>query len=132
MTQFDQAFQAAAALGVTVVLRGRRQRLGGRRRRRQAARRLPGVEPVRARLRRHPLDAPPATRSRAKWSGTRMRLAARPAAASAASSRLPGYQKSAPGAADRGSTHKGRGVPDVAGDADPNSGYRVRVDGQRW
>ena len=24
----------------------------------------------------------------------------------------------------------GRGVPDVAGDADPESGYRVRVDGQ--
>ena len=23
----------------------------------------------------------------------------------------------------------GRGVPDVAGDADPNSGYRIRVDG---
>jgi kumamolisin len=27
-------------------------------------------------------------------------------------------------------TAKGRGVPDVAGDADPTSGYQVRVDGQ--
>jgi len=27
-------------------------------------------------------------------------------------------------------TGKGRGVPDVAGDADPNTGYAVRVDGQ--
>jgi kumamolisin len=27
-------------------------------------------------------------------------------------------------------TQKGRGVPDVAGDADPNTGYQVRVDGQ--
>ncbi len=36
------------------VLRRGRQRLGGRCRRRQAARRLSGVEPVRARLRRHP------------------------------------------------------------------------------
>lgn len=26
--------------------------------------------------------------------------------------------------------HVGRGVPDVSGDADPNTGYRVRVDGQ--
>jgi kumamolisin len=26
--------------------------------------------------------------------------------------------------------HKGRGVPDVAGDADPATGYDVRVDGQ--
>ena len=26
--------------------------------------------------------------------------------------------------------HRGRGVPDVAGDADPATGYRVRVDGQ--
>ena len=32
MTQFDQAFQAAAALGVTVCCRRRRQRLGRRRR----------------------------------------------------------------------------------------------------
>ena len=29
-------------------------------------------------------------------------------------------------------THKGRGVPDVAGDGDPNSGYQVRVDGDEF
>jgi kumamolisin len=28
--------------------------------------------------------------------------------------------------------HTGRGVPDVAGDADPNTGYRVRVDGHNF
>jgi kumamolisin len=33
-----------------------------------------------------------------------------------------------PGSANDG--HTGRGVPDVAGNADPASGYRVRVDGQ--
>jgi kumamolisin len=30
------------------------------------------------------------------------------------------------------SGQRGRGVPDVAGDADPATGYRVRVDGQEY
>jgi kumamolisin len=30
------------------------------------------------------------------------------------------------------SGRRGRGVPDVAGDADPATGYRVRVDGQEY
>jgi kumamolisin len=44
---------------------------------------------------------------------------------------LPAYQASAgvPVSANGGG-HKGRGVPDVAGDADPQSGYQVRVDGK--
>jgi kumamolisin len=44
---------------------------------------------------------------------------------------LPAYQKTAkvPVSAN-GKSRKGRGVPDVAGDADPNSGYQIRVDGQ--
>ena len=43
---------------------------------------------------------------------------------------LPAYQASAgvPPSANPGA-HVGRGVPDVAGDADPQSGYQVRVDG---
>jgi kumamolisin len=44
---------------------------------------------------------------------------------------LPGYQSGAgvpPSANPGGET--GRGVPDVAGDADPATGYSVRVDGQ--
>ena len=42
---------------------------------------------------------------------------------------LPGYQSSAhvPDNVDSGSP--GRGVPDVCGDADPQTGYRIRVDG---
>jgi kumamolisin len=42
---------------------------------------------------------------------------------------LPSYQSSAhvPGNVDSGSP--GRGVPDVCGDADPQTGYRIRVDG---
>ena len=43
---------------------------------------------------------------------------------------LPGYQKNAKVPVAAGGHKPGRGVPDVAGDADPNSGYRVRVDGQ--
>jgi kumamolisin len=44
---------------------------------------------------------------------------------------VPTYQASAgiPVSANPGK-RKGRGLPDVAGDADPQSGYKVRVDGQ--
>jgi kumamolisin len=44
---------------------------------------------------------------------------------------VPTYQKNAgiPKSANKGG-RVGRGLPDVAGDADPNSGYQVRVDGQ--
>jgi kumamolisin len=44
---------------------------------------------------------------------------------------LPSYQSSAgvPPSANPGS-HVGRGVPDVAGDADPTTGYNTLVDGQ--
>jgi kumamolisin len=43
----------------------------------------------------------------------------------------PAYQSAAgiPPSSNKGH-HKGRGVPDVAGDADPATGYVVRVDGQ--
>jgi len=43
---------------------------------------------------------------------------------------LPAYQKTAKVPSIAGTRKTGRGVPDVAGDADPNSGYRVRVDGK--
>ena len=43
---------------------------------------------------------------------------------------LPAYQQSANVPVSVNSGFAGRGVPDVAGDADPNSGYQVVVDGQ--
>jgi kumamolisin len=43
---------------------------------------------------------------------------------------LPSYQSSAGVPLQPGSTFVGRGVPDVASDADPNTGYDVLVDGQ--
>ena len=43
---------------------------------------------------------------------------------------LPDYQKNAKVPLSIDTKFKGRGVPDVAGNADPATGYRVRVDGQ--
>ncbi len=43
---------------------------------------------------------------------------------------LPTYQESANVPASVNTGFVGRGVPDVAGDADPNTGYQVQVDGQ--
>ncbi len=43
---------------------------------------------------------------------------------------VPAYQASIPLPPSAGGGGAGRGVPDVAGDADPNTGYRVVVDGQ--
>ena len=54
MNAMDQAFQDAAALGVTVCCASGGRRLRGRRNRRARARRLPRFEPARARLWRHP------------------------------------------------------------------------------
>jgi kumamolisin len=43
---------------------------------------------------------------------------------------LPTYQQSANVPVSVNTGFVGRGVPDVAGDADPNTGYNVEVDGQ--
>jgi len=43
---------------------------------------------------------------------------------------LPDYQKKAKVPLSIDTKFKGRGVPDVAGNADPQTGYKVRVDGQ--
>jgi kumamolisin len=44
---------------------------------------------------------------------------------------LPSYQKKAGVPPSLNSGFKGRGVPDVAGDADPRTGYNVLVDGEQ-
>ncbi|MDQ2712888.1 MAG: S53 family peptidase [Acidobacteriota bacterium] len=43
---------------------------------------------------------------------------------------LPSYQSSAKVPAQPQTNFTGRGVPDVAGDADPTTGYQIRVNGQ--
>jgi len=45
---------------------------------------------------------------------------------------LPDYQSDANVPLSLSSQFKGRGVPDVAGDADPDTGYNVLVDGQQF
>jgi len=45
---------------------------------------------------------------------------------------LPAYQSNAHVPVSLDTKFVGRGVPDVAGDADPNTGYKVRVDGQNF
>lgn len=42
---------------------------------------------------------------------------------------LPPWQTNANVPLSANDQHSGRGVPDIAGDADPNTGYRVRADG---
>ncbi len=45
---------------------------------------------------------------------------------------VPSYQAKAKVPVNATTGKPGRGVPDVAGDADPNSGYLIRVDGQEF
>ena len=132
MTALDAAIADGVALGVTVYRGGRRQRQQRRGHRRPAARRLPRVQPARAGLRRHQPAGRPGDRrdQRRRPSGTTASAVARPVAASATTFGLPTWQASAgvPGHAGR---QPGRGVPDVAGNADPATGYQVLVDGQQ-
>ncbi|HEY2187432.1 MAG TPA: S53 family peptidase, partial [Caldimonas sp.] len=129
MTQFDQAFQAAAAMGVTVCCAAGDN--GS----------TDGVSDGKAHV-----DFPASSPFALGCGGTRISAAgnaisdevvwndnAKTSATGGGVSgffAVPAYQKSAKVPPIAGGTKTGRGVPDVAGDADPNSGYRVRVDGQ--
>jgi kumamolisin len=131
MTQFDQAFQAASAMGVTVcVAAGDNGSADGL---------TDGNSHV---------DFPASSPNALGCGGTKLTASAstissevvwnegvNSATGGGVSSvfALPTYQKSAqvpPSANSPSST--GRGVPDVAGDADPSTGYEVRVDGQTF
>ena len=68
----------------------------------------------------------PAKRSGTNWQRTR----ARPVAALAGSSHFPAIKVRRECRVHPETKFAGRGVPDVAGDADPVTGYQVRVDGQ--
>lgn len=125
MDQFDQAFQAAALLGITVCCAaGDNGSADG------VADGLPHAD--------FPASSPYAL----ACGGTKL-VASGPAISSevvwnegsnsatggglSAHFAVPAYQQKLklPPA-----TQPGRGLPDVAGDADPNTGYQVRVDGQ--
>jgi kumamolisin len=129
MTQFDQAFQAAAAMGVTVCC---------------AAGDSGSADGV-ADGNPH-VDFPASSPFALGCGGTKLTASAKAISAevvwnenttsSATGGGVsgffaqPSYQAQAHVPPIAGGSKTGRGVPDVAGDADPNSGYRVRVDGQ--
>ncbi|MBV9890937.1 MAG: S8/S53 family peptidase, partial [Rhizobacter sp.] len=129
MTQFDQAMRAAAAMGVTVCCAAGDNGSSD------------GVADGKPHV-----DFPASSPNALACGGTRL-VASGQAIANesvwnddptksatgggvSAFFALPAYQKSANVPPVAGGTQTGRGVPDVAGNADPNSGYRVRVDGQ--
>ncbi len=125
LTQFDQAFQAAAALGVTVCAAAGDNGSSD------------GVADG------HPhVDFPASSPNVLGCGGTRLVASGtqissetvwnegpNSATGGGVSGTFPQpvYQKGIPIPAGAAS---GRGVPDVAGDADPATGYQVRVDGQ--
>jgi kumamolisin len=129
-TALDQAFADAAALGVTVTAAAGDNGSGDR------------VTDGKAHA-----DFPASSPHALACGGTSLRLSASGAIASETvwndgSGRgatgggvsdvfaLPSWQASAGVPSMAGATKIGRGVPDVAGNADPETGYQVRVDGQ--
>jgi kumamolisin len=129
ITQFDKAFQAAASLGVTVCCAAGDNGSAD------------GVADGKAHV-----DFPASSPFALGCGGTKLTTSGTSISSevvwneNATSSAtgggvsgffpLPAYQKSAKVPVVAGGGKAGRGVPDVAGDADPNSGYQVRVDGQ--
>ncbi len=129
MTQYDQAFQAAAAMGVTVCV----------------ASGDTGSSDSVSDGKPH-VDFPASSPNVLACGGTKLLASSATAIASevvwnegATTSAtgggvsgffaLPAYQAKA-GVPVSAGGKPGRGVPDVAGDADPSTGYNVRVDGQ--
>jgi kumamolisin len=131
MTQYDQAFQAAAAMGVTICVASGDNGSSD------------GVADGKVHV-----DFPASSPNVLACGGTRLLASSATAIASevvwnegATTSAtgggvsgffaLPSYQSRAGVPVSAGAGGKaGRGVPDVAGDADPATGYEVRVDGQ--
>jgi kumamolisin len=129
MTNFDQAFQAAAAMGVTICCASGDNGSAD------------GVTDGKAHV-----DFPASSPNVLGCGGTKLMGSGTSIASEvvwnegtnsatgggvSAFFPLPAYQKSANVPPVAGSTNQtGRGVPDVAGDADPATGYEVRVDGQ--
>jgi len=128
MTHFDQAFQAAAAMGVTICCSSGD---GGS---------ADGVNDGNAHV-----DFPASSPFALGCGGTKLQASAtaivsetvwNEGATSATGGGVsaffarPAYQNNAQVPPIAGGGRTGRGVPDVAGDADPATGYEVRVDGQ--
>jgi kumamolisin len=130
MTQFEQAFQAAATMGVTVCCASGDNGSGD------------GMTDHRPHV-----DFPASAPHALGCGGTKL-LATGTTISSetvwnegtnsatgggvSAFFPVPAYQSNANVPPVAGGTQRGRGVPDVAGNADPATGYEVRVDGQNF
>ncbi|HEX5126801.1 MAG TPA: S53 family peptidase [Rhodocyclaceae bacterium] len=128
MKQFDQAFQAAAAIGITVCCAS------------GDAGSADGETDGKAHV-DFPASSPFAlgcggtklTASNGKISKEVVWNESTDSASGGGVSNffpVPSYQSKASVPLSASSKKAGRGVPDVGGDADPQSGYKVRVDGQ--
>ena len=133
MTSMDEAFQSAAAMGVTVlVAAGDDGSTDGVTDGEQHVD-FPSSSPNVLACGGTKLVGSWAQRSAAKSSGNEAgrTTKAQPEAASGGFFALPSYQSSAGvPASSNPQGFAGRGVPDVAGDADPTTGYNTLVDGQ--
>jgi kumamolisin len=137
MQSFDQAFQTAAALGVTICCAAGDAGSGDQDPDNGAADGLahadfPGSSPYVLCCGGTRLDAKNgAMTSEVVWNDDLLRSASGGGVSDVFD--LPAYQKGAkvPPSANKGG-RIGRGLPDVAGNASPATGYRVRVDGQNF
>jgi kumamolisin len=125
LDQFDQAFQAAALLGVTVCCAAGDNGSGDGVNDGQPHADFPASSPYALACGGTKLTATGTTiSSEVVWNeGT----ASATGGGISAHFAVPDYQRTLKLPA---STKPGRGLPDVAGDADPATGYEVRVDGQ--
>jgi kumamolisin len=130
MTQFDQAFQAAATMGVTICCAAGDNGSGD-----AVSDGKPHVD--------FPASSPHAlgcggTKLVAQGTSIGAETVWNEGSNSATGGgvsayfALPAYQANAQVPPVAGGSQHGRGVPDVAGDADPATGYNVRVDGQNF
>ena len=142
LKSFDQAFQTAAALGVTVCCAAGDAGSGdenpdqlaeaGAAPDGKAHADFPGSSPHALCCGGTKLTAPGSViTGESVWNEDALRSATGGGVSDVFA--VPTYQSAAhvPPSANHGG-HRGRGVPDVAGDADPATGYIVRVDGQEF
>jgi kumamolisin len=130
MTQFEQAFQAAATMGVTICCAAGDNGSGDGLTDHKPHVDFPASAPHALGCGGTKLVAPGGTiTSETVWNEG-------PNSATGGGVSgffpVPSYQNNANVPPVAGTTHHGRGVPDVAGDADPATGYEVRVDGQSF
>jgi kumamolisin len=131
MTQMDQAFQAAAAMGVTVCCAAGDNGSGDGVNDGKPHVDFPASSPFALGCGGTKLTATGSTiGSEVVWNANPQTSATGGGVSGFFA--LPAYQQSTRIPPIGGTTKTGRGVPDVAGDADPASGYNVRVDGQNF